>query len=197
MLDLYLEKIPIGLKIKILTNKPQDNFVTVAQKFKIKPKVDFEVRKNKDCHDRLFFVDNACWIIGQSIKDAGKKPTYLVKIVAYDLFRNIFDDYIKFIEDYNLEYAEVSDGSMYMPHDQKLDYIQKLSKHVTVLSEVGSKQKGVVISTDQWINMMKSELEKRQRTEEGKAELELLEKDIVDLEKQITKTKIKKAPKSK
>lgn len=73
--------------------------------------------------------------------------------------RNMFDEYLKFISDCKLEYAEVSDGSMYMPHDKKLEYIQKLSKQVTVLSEVGSKQKGVVIPEDQWISMMKSELD--------------------------------------
>jgi len=90
-LDLYLEKIPSSMKIRILTNKPQGNFITVAQKFKAKPGVNFEVRQNKDCHDRLFFVDNNCWIIGQSIKDAGKKPTYLIKIESQDLFRLVFE----------------------------------------------------------------------------------------------------------
>ncbi len=73
--------------------------------------------------------------------------------------RNMFDDYLRFIEKYDLAYAEVSDGSMYMPHEQKLEYIRKLSEHVTVLSEVGSKQKEVIIPPDRWIGMMKSELE--------------------------------------
>jgi len=92
LLNLYLEKIPIGIRIRILTNKPQGNFVKVAKKFKMKPNVNFEVRKSKDCHDRLFFIDNECWIVGQSVKDAGKKPTYLVKMEAYDLIRKVYDD---------------------------------------------------------------------------------------------------------
>lgn len=92
LLNLYLEKIPAGVKIRILTNKPQGNFVTVAKKFKIRPNVHFEVRKSDDCHDRLFFIDKDCWVMGQSVKDAGKKPTYLIKIESYDLFRNVFDD---------------------------------------------------------------------------------------------------------
>jgi len=54
--------------------------------------VNFEVRQNKDCHDRIFFVDRDCWIIGQSIKDTGKKPTYLAKMEGYDSFRKVFDD---------------------------------------------------------------------------------------------------------
>jgi len=92
LLNLYLEKIPIGVKIRILTKKPQGNFVTVAQKFKIKPKVDFEVRRSNDCHDRLFFIDDKCWVMGQSVRHAGRKPTYLVKIEGYNLFRKVFDD---------------------------------------------------------------------------------------------------------
>ena len=92
LLNLYLEKITSDVKIKILTNKPQGNFVQVAQKFKAKPQVYFEVRVTKDCHDRLFFIDNQCWVMGQSIKDAGRKPTYLVKIEGHDLFRSVFDD---------------------------------------------------------------------------------------------------------
>ena len=66
--------------------------MTVAKKFKAKPNVKFEVRQTSDCHDRLFFVDNDCWVAGQSVKDAGKKPTYLVKIEGADLFRKVFED---------------------------------------------------------------------------------------------------------
>jgi phosphosulfolactate synthase len=72
--------------------------------------------------------------------------------------RDMFDDYIKLIEKLKLDTAEISDGSMYMPHQQKLNYISRLSKYVTVLSEVGSKQKGVEIPDDVWIEMMKTEL---------------------------------------
>jgi len=92
VLDLYLEKIPTGMRIRILANKPKGNFLTVAQKFKKKPSVKFEVRASNDCHDRLFFVDDACWVMGQSLKDAAKKPTYLVKIESHDLFRKVFED---------------------------------------------------------------------------------------------------------
>jgi len=72
--------------------------------------------------------------------------------------RDMVDDYLKLIEKLKLDTAEVSDGSMYMPHQQKLDYISRLSKNVTVLSEVGSKQKGVEIPDEIWIEMMKTEI---------------------------------------
>jgi phosphosulfolactate synthase len=74
------------------------------------------------------------------------------------IIRGMFDDYRRFIDKFKLDMAEVSDGSMSMPHDQKLEYISKLKEQVTVLSEVGSKQKGVFIPAEQWVEMMKSEL---------------------------------------
>lgn len=73
--------------------------------------------------------------------------------------RNMFDDYRKYIDQFGVDLVEVSDGSMSMDHDRKLEYISTLAKDVTVLSEVGSKQRGVFIPADQWVSMMKSELE--------------------------------------
>jgi len=74
------------------------------------------------------------------------------------IIRNKFDDYVKLLRQLELTTAEVSDGSMYMHHSLKLEFIRELSKDFTVLSEVGSKQKGVEIPDDVWIGMMKSEL---------------------------------------
>jgi phosphosulfolactate synthase len=43
-------------------------------------------------------------------------------------------------------------------HDEKLELIQRLAKTRTVLSEVGSKDSGILISPGRWIKMMSSEL---------------------------------------
>lgn len=74
------------------------------------------------------------------------------------IVRNQYEDFIKTLEKYKLEYAEVSDGSIEMPHDIKLEYIHKLSKHFTVLSEVGSKDVEKIIPPYQWIELMKAEI---------------------------------------
>jgi phosphosulfolactate synthase len=74
------------------------------------------------------------------------------------IVRDMFDDYRKYIDKFKLDLVEVSDGSMVIPHEKKLEYISVLSKQVTVLSEVGSKIKGVNIPPRAWVNMMKSEL---------------------------------------
>jgi len=74
------------------------------------------------------------------------------------IVRNQFDDYLKIIDTYKLQYVEVSDGSIEMPHEVKLEYINKLSKYATVLSEVGSKDVEKIIPPYQWIELMKTEL---------------------------------------
>jgi phosphosulfolactate synthase len=72
--------------------------------------------------------------------------------------RNQFDDFLKMLDFYKMEYAEVSDGSIEMPHDVKLDFVNKLSKNYTVLSEVGSKDVEKIIPPYQWIELMKTEI---------------------------------------
>lgn len=74
------------------------------------------------------------------------------------LVRNQFEDYIKVLEKLGMQHAEISDGSIELPHELKLEYIQKLSKHVTVLSEVGSKDVEKIIPPYQWIELMQAEL---------------------------------------
>ena len=75
------------------------------------------------------------------------------------IVRNRFDEFRQFLDKYTINTVEVSDGSMTIPHDQKLEYIRILSEQATVLSEVGSKMQGVTISPDTWVSHMKSELE--------------------------------------
>lgn len=75
------------------------------------------------------------------------------------IVRNMFDDYIKFVNKLNIDHVEVSDGSIEMKHDVKCEYIRKLSKEFTVLSEVGSKEEGIIIHPNMWITMMQKELE--------------------------------------
>jgi phosphosulfolactate synthase len=75
------------------------------------------------------------------------------------LIRNQFDDYIAMCKDYNIDYVEVSDGSISIPHPEKCGYIEKLTKHATVLSEVGSKDAAHIIPPYKWIELMRAELE--------------------------------------
>lgn len=73
--------------------------------------------------------------------------------------RDQFDDYRKVLDKFDLSHAEVSDGSLEMNHDDKCEYISKLSNQVTVLSEVGSKDAAKIIPPYKWIEQMNTELE--------------------------------------
>jgi phosphosulfolactate synthase len=75
------------------------------------------------------------------------------------LVRGQFDDYVSVMKDYGLQHVEVSDGSITIPHIEKLGYIEKLAKHFTVLSEVGSKDATHIMAPYKWIELMKAELE--------------------------------------
>ncbi len=74
------------------------------------------------------------------------------------LIRNQFEDYISVCKNYGISYMEVSDGSITIPHSEKCGYIEKLTSHGTVLSEVGSKDAAHIIPPYKWIELMRAEL---------------------------------------
>lgn len=92
-------------------------------------------------------------------KEAGMKVYLGGTLFEAFIVRNMFDDYQKLLDKLKLDCAEVSDGSIVMPHDKKCEYINKLSKNNTVLSEVGSKEAGIIIHPAMWISMMNTELQ--------------------------------------
>lgn len=75
------------------------------------------------------------------------------------LIRNQFDDYMAVCKEFGISYLEVSDGSVDIPHAEKCGYIEKLTQHFTVLSEVGSKDAAHIIPPYKWIELMRAELE--------------------------------------
>lgn len=74
------------------------------------------------------------------------------------IIRNQFDDYIAVCKDYGIDWMEVSDGSVTIPHAEKCGYIEKLTKYGIVLSEVGSKDAAHIIPPYKWIELMSAEL---------------------------------------
>lgn len=92
-------------------------------------------------------------------RKAGVIPYFGGTLFEAFIIRNMYRDFVRLLDKYKIELVEVSDGSYDIEHDRKLDYIRKLSKHRTVISEVGSKKKEVVYSPEQWVSMMKAELD--------------------------------------
>jgi phosphosulfolactate synthase len=92
-------------------------------------------------------------------REANLQPYFGGTLFEAFVLRGLFDDFRRYLDRYGVEYVEVSDGTITMPHEEKLEYIRTLSNDFVVLSEVGSKIANRVIPNDEWISMMKSELE--------------------------------------
>ncbi|MDH5398329.1 MAG: phosphosulfolactate synthase [Cyclobacteriaceae bacterium] len=92
-------------------------------------------------------------------KDAGIPVYFGGTLFEAFIIRDQFEDYRKILDKYDLSYVEVSDGSIELDHDKKCEYIRTLSKQVTVLSEVGSKDAEKIIPPYQWIKLMQAELD--------------------------------------
>ena len=92
-------------------------------------------------------------------KQAGLRPYLGGTLFELFIIRNMYDDFVRFVDSLELDLVEVSDGSMAMNHSVKCEYISKLAKKYTVISEVGSKQADVHIPDDEWVAMMKTEID--------------------------------------
>lgn len=73
--------------------------------------------------------------------------------------RNKFDDFQRMLDKFKMDLVEISDGSIIINHDEKCEMIRTLAKDRTVLSEVGSKDSGILIAPARWIKMMSTELQ--------------------------------------
>ncbi|MCE5347437.1 MAG: phosphosulfolactate synthase [Bacteroidales bacterium] len=91
-------------------------------------------------------------------KKSGIIPYFGGTLFEAFIVRNMFNEYIEFLDKNEIEMVEVSDGSYDIDRNKKLDYISRLAEKHTVISEVGSKKKNVVYSPDEWVAMMKAEL---------------------------------------
>jgi len=91
-------------------------------------------------------------------KKAGTIPYFGGTLFEAFIIRNMFREFVEFIDKYEIDLVEVSDGSYDIEHSLKLEYISRLAERGTVISEVGSKKKDVVYSPDEWVELMKSEL---------------------------------------
>ena len=72
--------------------------------------------------------------------------------------RNSFNEYTELIKKFNIRTVEISDGCIDLDHDVKCNFINKLAKSCTVLSEVGSKDEKVELTPEKWIELLNKEL---------------------------------------
>jgi len=69
------------------------------------------------------------------------------------------DAYRSWLVENRISHVEVSDGTIELEHDRKLELIAELARDFVVMSEVGSKDAEVVFAPYQWVEWMRDELE--------------------------------------
>lgn len=68
------------------------------------------------------------------------------------------DEWRRWVSDLGLRHVEVSDGTISIAHDVKLENISALAREFVVLSEVGSKDMQKVIAPYRWVELIDAEL---------------------------------------
>ena len=69
------------------------------------------------------------------------------------------DEYKRWLADLGLTHVEISDGTVEIPRERKLELITDFARDFTVLSEVGSKDSSVEYSAEQWVQWLQDELD--------------------------------------
>jgi len=73
--------------------------------------------------------------------------------------QNRLDALVAWLHELGIEHIELSDGTLTIEHERKLELIQSLAKEFTVLSEVGSKDNTRIMAPFRWVEQIQTELE--------------------------------------
>jgi len=81
--------------------------------------------------------------------------TFFEAVVA----RDRVEEYKGWLKELGLTHVEISDGTIDIPRERKLELIEDFARDFTVLSEVGSKDADVVFAPYEWVQWIKEELQ--------------------------------------
>src|SRR5829696_4342394 len=73
--------------------------------------------------------------------------------------RGKLDEFKRWLVDQRFSHVEISDGTLDIPRERKLELIKDFARDFTVLSEVGSKDVEVNIAPYLWVQWMREELD--------------------------------------
>jgi phosphosulfolactate synthase len=69
------------------------------------------------------------------------------------------DEYKRWLSSLGIDHVEISDGTVEIPRERKLELIADFARDFTVLSEVGSKDENVNIAPYLWVEWLREELD--------------------------------------
>lgn len=146
-------------------SKPRDNGITMMMDKGLSVREAEEFVKSSGDFTDFVKLGFGTALITKDLKDKlkvyrdGKIRPYFGGTL-FELFyvRGMFDHFREFVSSCDLDLVEVSDGTVDIDHDKKLECIDILTHEFQVLSEVGSKLAGVIIPVEKWVTMMQAEL---------------------------------------
>lgn len=65
---------------------------------------------------------------------------------------------VAWLHELELGHVEISDGTLVLPHERKLELIERLARDFVVLSEVGSKDDARIMAPYVWVEQIEAEL---------------------------------------
>ena len=102
------------------------------------------------------------WVTGnleQKLEVLRDKPVVIGGTFFEVVFaRDKLDEYKRWLTEHGLTHVEISDGTVDIPRERKLELIADFARDFTVLSEVGSKDSEVVFAPYEWVQWIKEEL---------------------------------------
>jgi len=73
--------------------------------------------------------------------------------------RDRLDEYKAWVTELGLTHVEISDGTIEIPRERKLELIADFARDFTFLAEVGSKDPSVEYTADEWVRWLQEELD--------------------------------------
>ncbi|MCG8047365.1 MAG: hypothetical protein N0C89_02690 [Candidatus Thiodiazotropha endolucinida] len=79
----YLSEVDASINVRVLADRYSKDIKAYVDKHIDQYGSSIEIKRSKELHDRIVFIDDGVsWIMGGSIKDAGKKATYLIPLAT-------------------------------------------------------------------------------------------------------------------
>ena len=122
-----------------------------------------------DIYSKYIAIAKLGWgtcLIDENLSDRLKiYDSYDIKVspggTLFELFykKNKQNSYLSYVKKNKFTACEISDGSIDIDFEEKLNFINLVSKDFLCLSEVGSKDPKIIVAPNKWCKKIKSELD--------------------------------------
>jgi phosphosulfolactate synthase len=92
-------------------------------------------------------------------REFGMTPMFGGTLTELAIAQNRLDVLVAWMHELGLEHIEISDGTITIEHERKVELIERMAKEFIVLSEVGSKDNTRIMAPFRWVEQIQAELD--------------------------------------